>query len=75
MEHTWQQRKKDQYGKESKRESKSELGLRAKRNAGMGARVGASLLSLLLAAGRRSASAARWTARPITRKRRRRSST
>jgi hypothetical protein len=51
MEHTWQQRKKDQYGKESKRESKSELGLRAKRNAGMGARVGASLLSLLLAAG------------------------
>src|SRR6202521_6437055 len=51
MEHTWQQRKKDQYGKESKRESKSELGWRAKRNAGMGAQVGASLLSLLLAAG------------------------
>jgi len=51
MEHTWHQNKQEKCGTKSHRKYKSELGLRAKRNAGLSVRAGASLLSLLLAAG------------------------
>ena len=51
MEHTWQQKKRDHYRKKLGQKSNFGAGPRSKRNWGISARVGASLLSLMLAVG------------------------